>query len=724
MKQATPNKENDRDYAKGGDGLSLEKLELWLSDMENEPQWRESANKCADYYDHKQSSQARIERAQKTGEPLSTINLVQRTINGALGQEAKTRLDWKVDADSAAFGDVAAVLNERLHEMQRESRADMAMSEAYSSMLRTGIGWVEVSRDPDPLNYPYRITAVHRNEVWWDWRAKLSDKSDARWQCRQRWVDLEEAQETMPQFRDLLEYGCSGGPITDAMARTILTSDRFESIHAVRRSFSRLEEEWLDNGVRKRVRFYNVNYKHPTQETSMVVGTRRVRFNERNALHVAMVQRGAARLMKGPSYEIRQAMFAGPFRLWDVPLKGRRFPLVPFVCYSCDDDFSPYGLVHGMIEPQDEFNERRSRLMWLLKAKQVFVDSDALDEKYNTLSDLALEIMRPDAVVVRNANRRNANGVEVAQNTQLQAEQVNVMNDAKLLIQDVPGLYSALLGSGADGVKSGVALNSLVEQSVASLGETSDNYRTARRDVGELGVTMLVEDHMQPGLQVLVGTKKKRRVVVLNTLDGNGFPMNQVEDAQVKVALGDIPSTPAYRGQQQVFLSQAVNSVGNDPIARAVLVPALLESGDIENGAEYAKWMRQQAGVPEPDDMDESQRDPNAPPNPQEQAKAQAQQMAQKQAELAMQQIEAENAEKMARARKTAAEAMEIEQRVQASAALRKTAAETAVATTAAQLNVARTAEIGARIEQAQQQAAANEDAVIGEALDEARSAA
>src|SRR5690606_15189263 len=102
------------------------------------------------------------------------------------------------------------------------------------------------------------------------------------------------------------------------------------------------------------------------------------------------------------SYVIRHAMFAGPYRLFDVPLKGRRFPLVPFVCYSCDDDRSPYGLVHGMIEPQDEFNERRSRLMWLLKAKQVFVDSDALDEKYNTLRDLALEVMRPDAMFVLN----------------------------------------------------------------------------------------------------------------------------------------------------------------------------------------------------------------------------------------------------------------------------------------------------------------------------------
>jgi hypothetical protein len=638
MLENTAKSEHSRDMA--GSGMPLERLERLLSDMENEPQWRESANKCADYYDHKQSSAARLERSRKTGEPMSTINLIQRTVNGALGQEAKTRLNWKVEADSEAFGDVAAVLNERLHELQREACTDMAISEAYSSMLRTGIGWIEVSHNPDPLAYPYRVVAVHRNEVWWDWRAKMADLSDARWMVRQRWVDLDEATTLLPQFRDLLEAGCHSGPITDAMSRTILTSDRFESIHQTRRAFSRTEEEWLDNSVRKRVRFYSVYYKDFRQVVSLVVGTRRVRFNPQNPVHVALLQRGGARLMKGPSHVIRHAMFAGPFRLFDVELRGRRFPLVPFICYRADDDYSPYGLVHGMIEPQDEYNERRSRLMWLLKAKQVFVDNDALDQKFNTLTDLALEVMRPDAMFVLNPNRRNvASGLTVNHNPALAREQVDVMQDSKQLIQDVPGLYSALLGSGADGAKSGVALNSLVEQSVASLGETSDNYRMSRRVTGDLAVELLVEDHLQPNMQVNVGTGKRRRTVVLNTQDANGFPHNMVEDAHVKVALGDVPSTPAFRGQQQVFLSQAIQSVGNDPIARAVLVPALLEAGDLEHRHEYARWMRKQAGVPEPDDMND---DAMAA---QEQ---QAQQMAAMNQQLQMRAIEADLGKKEA----------------------------------------------------------------------------
>ena len=596
---------SDYDHAQKG-GMQLHELEQLCSDMENEPQWRESANKCADYYDHKQASAERIERSRTTGEPLTIINLIQRTINGALGQEAKTRLNWKIDADSDAFADVSAVLNERISEVQREAQSDMAMSEAYSSMLRTGIGWVEVSRDPDPMAYFARVTALHRNDVWWDWRSRLSDKSDAKWMIRQRWVDLDEAKVALPQFAELLEVGCHSGPITDMMARQMMVSrGDFESIYATRKTFNRTEEEWLDNSVRKRIRFYSVYYKQPKTEVAMVSGTRRIRFNPQNPAHVALVQSGGAKLIKGPSFEIRHAMFAGPFRLFDTPLKSRRFPLIPFVCYSADDDRSPYGLVHGMIEPQDEFNKRRSRLLWLMEAKQIFVDNDALDQKFNSLKDLATEAMRPDAVFVMDSNRRNANGLKIESSQTLQAEQVAVMNDSKVLIQDQPGLFSPQFGSNAIGAQSGVALNSLMEQSTASLGETSDNYRTSRRAVGDAVLSLVIEDFTQANMQVEVGAGKKRRVVVLNTFDPQGMPVNHVEDALVKVALGDVPVTPAYRSQQQVFLANAIQAVGNDPIARAVLVPALLEAGDLEHRHEYAKWMRKKAGVPEPGDMED-----------------------------------------------------------------------------------------------------------------------
>lgn len=592
--------------------MELAALERLLSDIQNQPEWRPQSDKCYAYVDGKQLSAERMSQLIETGEPATIVNLIQRTVNGALGNEAKVRLDWKANNDRDSFQDVTDVVNERLHEAQRESWSDMAISDAYASQLIAGIGWVEVSRSPDPLAYPYRVENVHRNEVWWDWRARKPDKSDGKWVCRQQWTDLDEAEVWLPQFKDTFRLGCHSGPITDAMLQQVMQSEMFNDLQERRRSFSRLQEEWLDNSLRQRVRFYDIHYKQPTQVVALVTGTTRRQFNPQNPLHLALVQRGKAQLVKGPSYIIRRALFAGPFRLFDVATKLRRFPLIPFHCYTDDEKGTPYGLVHGMIDPQDEYNERRSRLRWLLKAKQVYVDNDALDQKFNSFQDLALEVMRPDGFFVMNAERKNAAGLRVEQNLQLSMEQVNVMNDAKGLIQEVPGIYNAMLGKPDSGVTAGIALNSLVEQSITALGETNDNYRMGRRSVGEAIQDLIVEDLSMPNMQVDVGTGKKARVVVLNTFTPEGLPVNHVDDAPMKIGLSDVPSTPAHRQQQAQQIGQALQGAGNDPDARAILLPAFIESTDLENRHLYAKWLRKKYGVPEPgeqvdEDVDQQQ---------------------------------------------------------------------------------------------------------------------
>lgn len=602
-----------------GDGMSLESLMRLLEDIQTQPTWRDKADLCMAYMDGKQLSGARLAQLEATGEPKTIVNLVQRTINGALGNEAKVRLDWLATADSDVFGDVAEALNARMKEAQRETWSDMHISESYKSQLGAGIGWCEVSRNPDPLAYPYRVEFIHRNEVWWDWRGRQMDVNSGRWVVRQRWVDVDEAKEQLPQFKDVFELGLHHGPITDAMLTTIRSTQTFNAMYETRRTFNRFEEEWLDNSSRRRVRFYDVWYKKPKQVVALISGSTRRVFNPKNPIHQALVQRGMGQLVKGTSFEIRRALFCGPFRLFDIATKLRRYPLVPFWCYRDDEDATPYGLIHGMIDPQDEYNERRSRLRWLLRAAQVFVDNDALDQEFNSFKDLALEVMRPDGFFVLNANRKNAQGITVERNFQLAKEQVEVMNDAKQLIQDVPGLYSALLGSGADGVKSGVALNSLVEQSITSLGETNDNYRYGRRGVGEALADLIVEDMTSPDLQVRVGTGRQQRVVVLNTFNEEGLPVNHVDEAPVKIALADIPSTASHRQQQQQFLMQGLQGVGDDPVARAILVPALIETTDIDNRDHYARWARQKYGVPEP----------GGDPNAAAQADAQAQQLGQ-----------------------------------------------------------------------------------------------
>lgn len=228
------------------------------------------------------------------------------------------------------------------------------------------------------------------------------------------------------------------------------------------------------------------------------------------------------------------------------------------------------------------------------------------------------------------------------------------MNDSKQLIQDQPGLFSPQFGSNGVGANSGVALNSLMEQSVASLGETSDNYRMSRQVVGDLALDFISNELKGQEIEVYVGSGAKRKTIVLNTWTPEGLPKNHIEDAQMKVGLGDIPTSPAYKAQEQQKIANILSTVGSDQAARAILLPALIESGDMEHRAEYAKWLRQQYGVPEPGQEDEQM----------QQGQQQAKQAQQQQNELAARAANAKIATDEAKAMKTQAEAAKVQQEV------------------------------------------------------------
>lgn len=627
-----PRRRPAHDLADDSGAMDIYALETLVEDMRNQPLWRSRANDCADFYDGWQLTATRQAELEDAGMPISVTNLIGRTVNGALGMEAKTRLNAVLTSDDDEWEEVAAAVQSKLFELQREAYADMAISDAYKDQMMA-VGWVEVSRQPDPMLYPYRVDHVHRNEIWWDWRARRKDLRDARWLVRQRLADLDEVETAMPQHRQLLRMlvGRGGGVINDAIeqANALRISSQIERVQSTTRLS---DEEWMDT-ARARVRIYEVWYRVPCRVIVMVDknGLRR-KFDPKNPVHDVAARRGLVELIEGPSTMLRQALYVGPYRLRDVAKPNQKnFPYIPFWCYRRDKDRAPYGIVDGMISPQEEYNERRSKLLWLLRAGQVFVDNDALDTKYNNYLDLAREILRPDSTIVLNAARKREMGVRVEHNLNLASEQVTVMQDAKQLVQEVPGIYSTMLGDAPTGVTSGLAINSLVEQSLVALGEANDNYRAGRRWVFEACVDLLVEDMKKPNMEVGTGKGKTRRVIVLNTIDPKtNAPMNMVAAASLKCGLEEMPTTPAARMQQQQELGKTLQSVGNDPHAAAVLVPALIRASDLPGKDEMADWLCRQKGVPLPGEFDRQEQ-----AGQQSGQQAQAMQMAEFQEKLA-----------------------------------------------------------------------------------------
>lgn len=639
-----------RDKAEGG--FDIQQLERLVNACDAQPnEWRMRSDVCHAYYDGKQLTPQQEQFIQQERlEPRST-NLIARVINSVLGTEARNRTDLRIEADSGELAEVLDVLNPAMKEAQRESYADMAVSAAYAGQVKGGVGWVEVSRDLDPLNYPYRVCDVHRSEMHWDWHDKDFLLRRGRWQVRSQWHDLDELEAAMPKHREVLRLmanNWSGWADTHLVDDVQTTTTMARAFDDFRRFSSRVRSsEWLDI-VRKRVRLYEVWYKVPAMATVMRLGpTRTIIVDPKNKLHQVAIQRGLVNVERVLTRQVRKAIYAGPYRLTDEGTTRRNFPYIPFFAFRDDEDGSPYGLIEGMISPQDEYNDRRLRIRWLLHARQILVDDDALSAKYNNIEDLADEVMRPDMVLVRNAARRNANGVEILSNLQLQKEQVDVMQDAKLLIQDVPGVYGSQLGMAQGGVTANSAMQTLVEQGMISMGEMNDNYRNARRMVFESLLDLIVEDHSEADLKVMVGEGASRRVVVLNTFDPEWMPKNMVKDAPVRVGMSDIPSSPAARAQQTTMLSEVIKSLGNMPQAVATLVPPLLDTSalDSETRRQAVQDFRKVMGMP-----------PGGDRTAREQMEADASKRAQDQAAMAQKAQQTQLEEQIAKVKKLLSE--------------------------------------------------------------------
>lgn len=613
MKPTTPYEDQagdkSRDFA-GKGAFSMYALERMIRDCMEQPEWRLRAKLANAYYDGKQLSDVQRWNIRQEDLEERAINLIRPVVNSVLGQEAKSRTDVKVEADDDTYADVAEVVSHRLKELERETRAHMAVSESYSSGVKKGLGWVHVSRSSDPLAYPYRFESVPVDEMWWDWRGQVGVTLDhrCRWVVRSRMVDLDEVEASMPEHREILRRSVAGwSEFIDDDGAHLGRPENYDLASAYenesRFSLTVKKWDWLDT-ARKMIRLYEVWYRVPAEVVVLHMGSRKVPYDAKDPRHVEAVARGLVKITKGITSQVRRALYAGPHRLVDEGTTKRHFPYIPFFAFRDDEDGSPYGLIEGMIAPQDEYNERRLRVQWMLKARQVEMDSDALDTEYNTIADIAANVMRPDFVAITNPNRMNRNqtAIKIRNDLNMQPEQFAIMADSRELIQATAGRYTNQLGSAQ--VQSGIANSMLIEQGEQSMGEMNDNYTYARRIAFECAVDEILQDLNGERMQVPVGTGKTRRTVVLNDWTPEGMPVNQVADANIKTSLAEVPNTPAYRQQAQQQLAQIIQALGNNPGAVAVLAPAYIESTSISNRDQVASDLRKASGLPDPSDKE------------------------------------------------------------------------------------------------------------------------
>ncbi len=619
------------------DRFTLERLMDISSDIDHQPDWRTSANTACAYYDGDQLAPEVVAKLRERGQPLTQHNLIAPTIDGVLGMEAKTRTDLMVIADdpNEEMEIMAEAVNAEFADACRLSGLNKARSDAYAEQIKAGLSWVEVRRNSDPFDNKFKVSTVHRNEVFWDWFSREADLSDCRWLMRKRWLDVDEVKGTFPDKSQIIDYSLSEWKgFVDTELATGQESDLI-SAYEEYQSWSRESTEWVTSN-RKRVLLQVIYYRTFQRLPILQLSNGRVvEYDKNNVMHAVAVATDRVQITMARVSRIRESWFVGPHFIIDRPCTAPQgmFPLIPFWGYRKDKTGAPYGLACRAIPAQDEVNFRRIKLTWLLQAKRVIKDADATNM---TDKQLAEEIERPDGVINLNPNRANkttaADALNIQQDFQVAQQQFQVMQESMKLIQDGLGVYSAFLGQDSN-ASSGVAISNLVEQGATTLAEINDNYQFACQQVGQLLLCYLLEELTKRRNYPVVINRddpRKRKEVVLNAAEEAGRMNNDVSRLRAHIALAPIQQTPAYKSQLAQRLSEVI--VGLPPQIQVSVLDMWVELLDLPNKQEFVERIRGALGTPKsPDEMTPEE----------QQAAQQEQQLQQQQQELAMRELAA-----------------------------------------------------------------------------------
>lgn len=592
-----------------GQAMTPQEFATIIDEAIDQPPWRAQADIEADYVDGNQLDSRLLQRLKAIGIPPAKENIIGPAIAAVCGYEAKTRTDWRVTPDGDPGGqDVADALSFRVNQAERHSGADAAMSAAFRPQASVGLGWVEVARSSDPFGHSHRCRSVHRNEVFWDMRAKEKNLSDAGWLFRERFIKKARAAAAFPDKADLIAQadaasgiGGYGGYVVEGGVSTGLQSGVDQH-----RAWTSREQAWYRRETDE-VCLVELWYRRWVSAVVLRMrGGRLVEFDQDNAAHQAAVASGQGTLERVTVARVRRSYWMGPHCLHDSasPYPHPHFPYVPFWGYVEDLTGTPFGLVRDMIFPQDNLNSTIAKLRWGMAATRTERTKGAVamsDEQFRR------QISRPDADIILDADKMAVQGArfEVKRDFQLNAQQFQLMNDSRAALERVSGITASMQGR-AGTATSGLQEQTQLEQSQVSLADLMDNFKDGRAMVGELLLALIIED-MGKEEQVVViegDTLNPARTVVLNHPEidpetGMPYLSNDVQRTRIKVALEDVPSSSSFRAQQLQALSEAVKSA--PPEVQQVMMPFMVDLMDLPRKKEVVEAIRDANGQADPE---------------------------------------------------------------------------------------------------------------------------
>lgn len=342
-------------------------LVQWFEDAEEACRdARDLAHKCRDYYDSKQLTEAEKSTLSKRGQPPVIFNRVASKINFMLGLEQQQRTDPKAAPRTPEHEDSSEAVTDALRYVEERERLDNSLSVTHEDMIIEGLCGVEIGvkdvRDPqkdqlDPFTgevaqkgYKKEIDVKlwRYDRLFFDPHSQRHDFSDARYRGGVIWMDRSTAEARWPNAK---------------VAFDATFQEAFD------------DQTYADKP----------SWKQWSQTS-----------DKRSRVRVVQIYWQSGNTWKWAIY-CRGGVLEGG----EVPyLDSNGEPECPLELQSCfvDRENNRYGVVKALLDPQDEINHRRSKLLHLMNMRQTKYEVGAVDDA----DELSRQLARPDGQIEYN----------------------------------------------------------------------------------------------------------------------------------------------------------------------------------------------------------------------------------------------------------------------------------------------------------------------------------
>lgn len=556
--------------------VSLDLKIAWFRDAESTTaRAREASERDRDYYDNKQLTEKQKKALAKRGQPPVIINRIKRKIDFLRGVEMQQRSDPRAYPRTPKEEQSAEAATDALRFVVDSTSYPQTRSAVWENLLIEGFGGCIVrvkerapkrqalmsgtamGGRPAP-EYEIEIEHVPWDRLFYDPHSRRPDFSDARYLGVVLWMDRDEAVEMFPEAEKHFAT-----MMNEAATDSVTYDDRPKWT------------EWADS-KRNRVRIVMMHYK------------------EKGSWYWCAFTMGAE-LESGDS----------PYLDED----GDTEPELIMASAYTDRENNRYGVVREMIDPQDEINKRRSKLLHQLTMRQFVYEKGAVADVQHAKAELA----KPDGGVEVNPNKF----FELLENGAQIQGQFELLQEAKNEI-DLLGPNASMAGKDPKD-QSGRAIIAQQQGGYIEIGPLMDRLRdfnvrvyraiwnrvrqfwTDERWIrvtdDERNVRFVALNRVRPAIEVardrleqegMAPDEMQQALAMLQQQPEAQMPMkeNDVASMDVDIIVEDAPDTVTI--QQEQFETLATMVKAGVPIPPDVLI----EASQLRNKQEILERMR------------------------------------------------------------------------------------------------------------------------------------